>query len=117
MEITGKIIQIFPAQKGTSAKGEWKKQEFILETQTSFPKKICFASWNDKVDMSRDYKDELVKVFFDIESREYNGKWYTDVRPWKLETAGQNEQTMKDSKPFENTDQPSENEVDDGLPF
>jgi len=81
MEITGKIVEIFPAQTGTSAKGEWKKQEFLFETQAQYPKKIIMANWNDKIDIKPDYKGKVVKIFFDIESREYNGRWFTDIKP------------------------------------
>jgi hypothetical protein len=84
MEITGKIIEILPAQVGTSQKGEWKKQLFILETMDQFPKKVCIESWNDKLPLAVD-PSKTVKVFFDIESREFNGKWYTDLRVWKID--------------------------------
>jgi len=118
MEITGKIIEIFPAQTGTSSKGEWKKQEFLIETQAQYPKKIFMANWNDKIDLKADYKDKLVKIFFDVESREYNGRWYTDVKPWKMEIAGQNtEQPIQEDKTTEKSDLPWDNEQDDGLPF
>jgi hypothetical protein len=86
MEITGRIIQKLDLQKGTSAKGEWKKQEFILETNDKFPKKVCISGWAEKVDDLNRYKiNDTVKVSVNVESREYNGKWYTDVRFWKIE--------------------------------
>jgi len=118
MEITGKIIDILPAQTGTSAKGEWKKQEFILETQAQFPKKVIMANWNDKIDLKGDYKNKLVKVFFDLESREYNGRWYTDVKPWKLETAGQSAgPAVEEKNNTENADLPWDNDPVNDLPF
>lgn len=89
MEITGKIIQKLDLQKGTSAKGEWKKQEFIVETNEKFPKKVCISAWTEKVDDLNRYNiNDNVKVSVNVESREYNGKWYTDVRSWKIEPAG-----------------------------
>lgn len=119
MEITGKIIEIFPAQTGKSAKGEWKKQDFILETQTQFSKKIFISNWNDKIDLNADLKDKTVKVLFDIESREFNGKWYTDVKSWKLEVAGQ--VSMQDNQEKTSTetmsDAPWDSDPNDGLPF
>lgn len=118
MEITGKIIEIFPAQTGTSAKGEWKKQDFLIETQAQFPKKIIMANWSDKIDLKADYKDKLVKIFFDLESREYNGRWYTDVKPWKLEVEGQSPNQPTEEKPStENTDFPWDNDKNNDLPF
>ena len=50
MEITGKLVKLVDAQTGTSARGEWKKQQFIIETEDQYPKKICIQNWNDKVD-------------------------------------------------------------------
>lgn len=90
MEITGRIIQKLDLQKGTSAKGEWKKQEFIIETNDKFPKKVCISGWAEKVDDLNRYNiDDSVKVSVNVESREYNGKWYTDIRFWKIEPAGE----------------------------
>jgi len=89
MEIIGRIIQKLDLQKGTSAKGEWKKQEFIIETNDKFPKKVCVSGWAEKVDDLNRFKiNDAVKVSVNVESREYNGKWYTDVRFWKIEAAG-----------------------------
>ncbi|MFM6982979.1 MAG: DUF3127 domain-containing protein [Chitinophagaceae bacterium] len=88
MEITGRIIQKLDMQKGSSAKGEWKKQEFIIETNDKFPKKVCVSAWSEKVDdLSRYNINDTVKVSYNLESREYNGRWYTDVRSWKIESA------------------------------
>jgi hypothetical protein len=90
MEITGRIIQKLDLQKGTSAKGEWKKQEFIIETNDKFPKKVCISGWAEKVDDLNKFKiNDAVRVSVNVESREYNGKWYTDVRFWKIEPAGE----------------------------
>ncbi len=73
MELSGKIIQILPAQLGQSAKGAWHKQEFIIETQDQFPKKICIAVWNNKFEV-KELEGSLVNVYADAESREFNGK-------------------------------------------
>ena len=84
MEITGKLIQILPLQTGMGRNGEWKKQEFILELEGTPPKKICFGCWNDHV-ISKLTEGSMLKVSFEIESREYNGKWYTNLRAWKVD--------------------------------
>ncbi len=101
MEITGRIIQKLDLQKGTSAKGEWKKQEFIIETNDKFPKKVCISGWAEKVDDLNRFKiNDAVKVSVNVESREYNGKWYTDVRFWKIEPAsegGSSQESNRDS--------------------
>ncbi len=89
-ELTGKILLKLPEQTGTGRNGQWSRQDFIVESQEQFPRKICFSAWGDKVALLKSFKPEdIIKVFFNIESREYNGKWYTDLRVWKLETAGQ----------------------------
>lgn len=84
MEIKGKIISILPLASGTSAKGTWKKQEYILQTTEQYPKKICFVVWGDKIDEYALNTNDSVEVSIDIESREYNGRWYTDVKAWKV---------------------------------
>ena len=85
MEITGKIFKVLEAQSGTSTKGEWKKQEFIIETEGQYPKKVCITNWNNKADLGSVSEGTKVKVGIDLESREYNDKWYTTVRVWKFD--------------------------------
>jgi hypothetical protein len=84
MDISGKIIQFLPVQTGSGKNGTWKKQEFILETGDTYPKKVCIAVWGDKIDIASFKAGETINVSFDVESREYNGKWYTDVKAWKV---------------------------------
>ena len=88
MEIQGKIVQILPLQSGVGkASGkEWKKQEFVLETlESQFPRKICFNLWGDLIDRTALQVGEDVTVQVDLESREYNGRWYTDVKGWRVD--------------------------------
>ena len=91
MDISGKIIQLLPAQEGQGKNGTWKKQEFILETGDTYPKKVCIAVWGDKIDIKGFKMGDTVDVSFDVESREYNGRWYTDVKAWKVAAAKQKE--------------------------
>ena len=88
MEITGKIIQILPEQSGESARGPWRKQEYVLETDGQYPKKICFMAWGDKIDEFAIRETETVTAAINLESREYNGRWYTDVKAWKVSRDG-----------------------------
>ncbi len=121
MDIQGKLVMLLPLQSGTSAKGEWKKQDAILETAEQYPKKVCISFWGDKADELKIVKEgSMLKVHVNIESREFNGKWYTDVRAWKLEpgdSAGQSQTPI--DKPF--SDEPADlspsNDVVDDLPF
>jgi len=88
MDIKGKVILLLPMQNGMGKKGPWKKQEFIVETETQYPKKVCLSIWGDKVDQFNVAVGDRVNVSVDLESREYNGRWYTEARAWKLEKSG-----------------------------
>ncbi len=87
MEITGKLIQKLPVQSGVSSSGNnWSKAEFVIETVEQYPKKVCANLWGDRAKALDQFQlGSLVTVSFDLESREYNGRWYTDVRAWKVE--------------------------------
>ena len=88
MEVVGKIILKLPLQSGVSQAGNnWKKQEYVLETEDSYPKKVHFDFFGDKADQFPVNVGDRVRLSFDIESREYNGRWYTSIRGWKAEAA------------------------------
>jgi hypothetical protein len=87
MELTGKIIQVLPEKSGTSARGEWRKQEYIMEIPGDYPKKVCFMVWGDRIDQLKIQEGQELAVSIDIESREYNGRWYTDIKAWKVAPA------------------------------
>lgn len=88
MVLTAKLIQVMPLQTGMGKNGEWRKQNIILETDGMYPKKICISMWGDKINESVLQIGNMLEISFDIESREYNGNWYTDLRAWKVEIAG-----------------------------
>lgn len=89
MEIIGRLLQKLPLQSGIGRTGNsWQKQEFVIETDEQYPKKVCANLWGDKTDaLSAINIGDVVKVSFHLESREFNGKWYTDVKAWKIEAA------------------------------
>ena len=92
MEIEGRIARKLNVQSGTSSRGAWSKQEFILEYQEGdFPSQVCMNVWGeDKVrDLEKYQVGDKVRVSFNLSSREFNGRWYTDVRAWRIEPAGQ----------------------------
>jgi hypothetical protein len=117
METEGKLIQVLPVQNITSQKGQMKKMEFVIETEAKFPKKICFSIWNDKIDLFTSKPGDNIKVYFDLDSREYNGRWYTEARAWKVEAAAAGTTdipaTIKDEIPATFS---QKEEIDD-LPF
>ncbi len=84
MEVQGKIIQVLPLQQGTSKAGNaWKKQEYVLETHDQYPRKVKFDFFGERADQFPLNIGDEVTISFDIESREFNGRWYTDIRGWK----------------------------------
>ncbi len=85
LELTGKIINVLPEKSGTSARGPWRKQEYVIEIPGDYPKQVCFMVWGDKIDQFNLTEGESLTVHFDLESREYNGRWYTDVKAWRVE--------------------------------
>lgn len=85
MQISGKIIQSLPLQSGTSKAGNaWKKQEHILEIPGQYARKVFFHLFGDHVDKFPLQVGLDVTLDVDIESREYRGRWYTDVRAWNV---------------------------------
>ncbi len=121
MEIKGKIVSILPLVTGTSAKGAWKKQDYILQTTEQYPKKICFVVWGEKIDEYALQENDQVEVSIDIESREFNGRWYTDVKAWKVAKEGGRTAPAPARQPDYDVPMPSEPPVSgdlaDDLPF
>lgn len=100
MEITGKIIQKLAPQSGTSKAGNaWKKQEYVLETFDSYPKKVKFDFFGERADQYPLEVGDTITLSYDIESREFNQRWYTDIRGWKAEKADPNAQPAAGSQP------------------
>jgi len=85
MELSGKVFEILPEQQGEGRVGTWRRQDFILEIPGQFPKKVCIGMWGDKIDQANLKVGDQVTAHIDIESREYNGKWFTSVKAWKVE--------------------------------
>ena len=87
MEVVGKIIQVLPVQEGVGRNGNpWKEQPYVLETLDQHPRKVHFEVFGeDRIKQNPCDIDQLVTVSFDIESREFNGRWYTSIRAWKIQ--------------------------------
>lgn len=91
MELSGKITHVLPEKSGTSSRGEWRKQEYVIETPGEYPKQVCFMAWGDRIDTFQIREGEELTVHFDLESREYNGRWYTDVKAWRVDRTAQDQ--------------------------
>jgi hypothetical protein len=120
MDISGKLVQVLPTQTGIGKNGEWKKNSFVIETADKFPKKVCIVAWKDLVDQVQQIPvGSQVNVSFDVESREYNGKWYTDVKAWKIVSGGtsnSNQSSNRANAPMPTSEPPMVDGTDD-LPF
>lgn len=127
MEISGTIISILPEQSGEGRNGPWRKQDFIIETEGQYPRKVCISVWGEKIDQFALKDGEKITASVNIESREYNERWYTDVRAWKVakesDSPGPGQQTSSigqpppfDAPPPEDESYPAGSDQDD-LPF
>ena len=90
MEITGKIIAVLPERGGISKTGnEWKMQEYVLETHEQYPRRMCFNVFGaDKISQFNIKAGEKMTVSVDFNARENQGRWYNDIRAWRVERGG-----------------------------
>ena len=116
MEITGKLAQILPLQSGEGRNGGWKKQEIILELEGIPPKKLCIGLWNDRI-ITDIAVGAMLKVSFEIESKEYNNKWYTNLRGLKVEEISSITEIKPDDDEEKEDFPLGKPEEADGLPF
>ena len=121
MEVRGKIIAVQPVQTGEGKNGTWKKQDYVIEYDQSsqYPRKMMFNLWGDKIDQSNIQEGQSIRVSFDIDCREYNGRWFNDIRAWKVEAddeSGMVPGQPADQAPITPNIPPSSDGTDD-LPF
>jgi hypothetical protein len=89
MEFQGVVFRKLPEMSGTSAKGAWRKQDVVFELPGEFNRKICVTFFGDRAEDAASLAEgEAVTVSVNVESREYNGKWYTDVKAWRVVRGG-----------------------------
>lgn len=88
MEIEGKIIAVLPQQGGVSNRtgNKWASQDYVIETHDQYPRKCCFrVLGEDKIQNMAIKAGEELRVSFDIDAHEYNGRWYNNLLAWKVE--------------------------------
>lgn len=127
LQLKGTVEQVLEEQSGESKNGPWRKRDFILKTQGDYPKQICITQWGDNIDKADVQKGEEIVAYIDIQSREYKGNWYTDVKAWKIEKGSSFDpqatsmprQQSGGSESGKTEPSPSEEifDVDDELPF
>ena len=89
MEIIGKVVRLGNLTEGTSARGPWRKQELIIETEEQYPRTVCLICWTNQIEEIQKFAPgQTIKAQIEISSREFNGKWYTDVRVWRFDPVG-----------------------------
>lgn len=89
MEIIGKVVRLGTLTEGTSARGPWRKQELIIETEEQYPRTVCLICWTNQIEEIQKFAPgQTIKAQIEISSREFNGKWYTDVRVWRFDPVG-----------------------------
>ncbi len=116
LQVKGRLIQKLPTESGEGRNGRWEKKQFVIETDDQYPKKICIVLWGDKVSMlERVTEGDMLTVSINIESREFNSKWYTDLRAWRIEKDADEGSSPAASAPAAGT-MPTEPPSDLGLP-
>lgn len=99
LKVTGLVLQVLPLESGESKAGNaWKKQTFILETSEEYPRKVPIQLWGEAVDKHPVEVGQSITASINIEGREFNGRWYVDVRAWNI-VAAEGEAPVPQSKP------------------
>ncbi len=126
MDFTGTVYKIMPEIKGTSARGDWQRQEVIFEINDGgqYPRKAAVTFFNKPTEVAGLVLGAAYNVSFNIESREYNERWYTDIRAWRVMPAEAAQQqpaapvyaSAPQAAPVQPAQPSSADDVDD-LPF
>lgn len=85
MEFEGVVLKKLPETKGVSARGEWQRQDVIFEMPQEYNRKVCVTFFNKPTDAAALVEGQTYIVSVNVESREFNGRWYTDVRAWRVQ--------------------------------
>lgn len=121
MEIKGTIIQVLPIKTGDGKNGTWKSQDYIIETEGKYPKKVCVNVWGNNIDKFALCVNDKVTAHIEIESREYKDSWFTTVRAWKVEKEAAQTPVKVEiehvQQPAQEVPQSISEESGNGLPF
>lgn len=90
MELTATFKQLLPLESGTTKDGKaWQKQSFVVETNGKYPQNVCLSISGDRIAQLEKFSPgDIITVQFDISSREWYGKWYTDCRAYAISKTG-----------------------------
>ena len=101
MEIIGTVKQILEKKTGISSRGNWSRQEIVVETLDDYPKAILLQSFGDKVDFEKLTKGEISKFHVNVESKEFNEKWFTNITVWRIEAIEDSESNVVETRSSE----------------
>ena len=121
MELTGKIIAVMEPRGGVSARtgNQWMTQEYVLEVPGQYPKRCLFNIFGeDRIKQFNIQQGEDLTIQFDIDAREYNGRWFNDIRAYNV-IRGQVQPAagMQQAAPFPPAQEPAAEGSADDLPF
>jgi len=85
MTITGTIKKIKPVESGVSNGNTWKNQLVIIDQGGEYPKDLAFKINPDKIDINQFAEGESITAHIEVQSREYNDRFYTDVKAFKVQ--------------------------------
>ena len=110
-ELSGKILAVLDQKSGISKTGtSWSVQQYVIETHEQYPKKMCFDVFGeDKISQFNIQIGDELKLFFDVDAREYNGRWYNSFKAWEVEKVNES--------PLQTVQDISDNDVVFGMPF
>ena len=128
MELQGKVIVALPERSGVSSRGEWKSQEFVIETHESYPKKMVFSVFGaERLQRFNIQVGQEVMVSFDIDAHEYNNRWFNSINAFDVRlvdvTSNGQAQTASEQAPQAPVAQPAsapeqpQTPASDDLPF
>lgn len=116
LRLKGKVFKVLPEQTGTGKNGPWRKQDFVIETEGKFPKKVCITTWGEKIDEFAVKEGDSLTAHINIESREYKDKWFTDIKAWKVDKTG-GASPANDVTPDDGITTFHDEDFDDDTPF
>lgn len=117
MEIVGKVIQIFPSVSGKSGKGDWQKQDVVFEQidpSAKYVRKALITFFNRPQDIAVLQVGKIYTVSFDIDAREYNGRWFSDINAWRVVPKDQSQDVIRHTPDEEHMEFTS---ASDDIPF
>jgi hypothetical protein len=87
MELTGKLIKMLEPESGEGKSGTWHKQTAVIETGDKYPKPVAVSFFGSELSdqIRKKFIGEDITVSINVESREYNERWYTEIKAWKIQ--------------------------------